>query len=97
MKKTIWKFPLVGAKTEIQMPKGAEILTVQTQYGNPVIWALVNPNAEKEARHFEIFGTGQDMPADMAIERTYIGTFQVPEMGFVENKILVFHLFERIN
>lgn len=51
MNKTIWKFELetTGNQT-LKMPIGAEILSVQTQFDKPCLWALVEPNAEKEDR-----------------------------------------------
>ena len=92
MKKSIWKFTVdVNDIVKLSMPKGAEILTVQTQHEIPRIWALVDPENEKEKRYFEIFGTGHPIPIDMGIERKYINTFQLEEGR------LVFHLFERID
>lgn len=90
MKKQIWKFSLGEGSNTILMPKDAEILTVQTQQLIPVIWALVDPNAEKEERHFEVFATGENIHCDMGIERKYINTFQIAD------GILIYHLFERI-
>jgi len=88
--KTIWKFPIpVASPVRIEMPKNAQILTVQRQDELACIWALVNPNAETEARYFEIHGTGNPMHEDMGVERKYIGTFQQPPF--------VWHVFERIN
>jgi len=72
------------------MPKDAEILTIQTQRDKPYIWALVNPENEKELRHFEIYGTGHDINDEEGINRKYINTFQL------YNGSYVFHLFERI-
>lgn len=92
MNKKIYKYPLkVADKQVIKLPVGAEILTVQTQNETPCIWALVNPENETQERHFEVFGTGHDVPNDMGIERKYINTFQLHGGG------LVFHLFERLN
>lgn len=89
MKKTIWKFAMnVDDNCHITMPKDAEILSIQTQNGIPCLWALVNPEAEKEVRNFEMFGTGHNIACN--IERKFIGTFQIDRLG------LVFHLFERI-
>lgn len=91
MKKTIWKFQLnPNDIIFIEMPKNAEILSVQNQKGIPCIWALVDPNAEKEERCFEIFGTGYTVLCDMGIDRKFIGTFQMYEAD------LVFHLFEKL-
>lgn len=91
MNKTIWKFPIQYNQTTVKMPKGAEILTVQTQNNEPYIWALVNPENEIELRTFEYFGTGHNVYCDMGIERKYINTFQI------DNGNLVFHLFERLD
>lgn len=88
--KTIWKFELTlhGA---IEMPDGANILTVQEQRGVPCIWAEVDTNAPMVKRHFDIYGTGHEMKVDMGVERKYIGTFQI------QGGALVFHVFERLN
>lgn len=40
------------------MPKGAEILCVQVQNRNPVIWAKVNLDNKIEKRSFIVCGTG---------------------------------------
>lgn len=93
MKKTIWKFKF---KTDnyftLDMPIGAEILTVQIQSNlNPCIWALVDPSQELETRFFEVYGTGQDIDCNISGKRKYIGTYQF------YNGDLIFHLFERIN
>ncbi len=91
MKKQIWKFAINTNSFTIKMPKGSEILTMQTQNETPCIWALVNPENVKELRHFEIYATGQDIHYDMANEHKYINTFQS------NSGSLVFHLFERVN
>ena len=91
MKEQIWKFPISPQRTKVQMPQGAQILTIQTQGEIPCIWALVNPESEMEIRYFEIFGTGHDVPVERGIERKYINTFQL------EGGKLVFHLFERVD
>ena len=86
--KKIWKFPLsIVDEISINMPKGAEILSVQVQKNNPCIWALVDPYAEVVKRNFSIFGTGHAIIEDNYI---FIGTFQL------YNGDLVLHLFEEI-
>jgi hypothetical protein len=70
------------------MPKGAEILTVQRQGNMACIWAIVDPNADRERRVFEVFGTGQSMHDDMGVEREYVNTFQQGPY--------VWHVFERL-
>lgn len=83
--KTIWKFPFpIEDHFKIEMPKDAVILTVQMQNGKACIWAIVNPNEEKEDKYFRLFGTGQP---NLLHYYKYIGTFQM------EQGTLVWHLF----
>jgi len=88
---TIHKYTLDPNKLAVEMPIGANVLTVQNQNENVCIWALVDTKKETETRYFEIFGTGHNIPVDMGIERKYINTFQL------QGGTIVFHLFERIN
>ena len=89
--KTIWKFELeVTDNQYVNMPYGAELLSVQTQGTTPCLWALVDAKNPTEERHFEVFGTGHPVNCDMGIERKYIGTFQL------SGGATVFHLFERL-
>lgn len=89
MSKAIWKFPLkTDDVQQIEMPEGAQILCVQMQGGNPCIWAMVDPEAEKTKRTFEIFGPGHPVPE---ATRMYIGTYQL------YNGSLVFHLFQLLS
>lgn len=83
--KTIWKYSLTDKINTIEMPKGAIILTVQSQKDCPCIWALVNPEKIREKRVFNIYGTGHDIDCEN-IE--YVGTFQACEED------LIFHVFE---
>lgn len=90
--KTVYKFPLEIKDTQtIEMPEGAELLTVQSQKGSLNIWALVDVGKPLIKRTFEVFGTGHPIYYDMGIERTYIGTAQTLGGN------LVWHIFERIN
>lgn len=87
--KTIYKYKLQADSNfniKIEMPIGAEILTMQTQNGEPYIWAIVNPDPEeeKEIRNFEIRETGSPIRR----EGKYVGTDQI--LGGA----LVFHVFE---
>lgn len=91
MKKKIYKYPIeIKDKQQLELPVGAEILSVQTQYGEVQMWALVDPNAQKETRMFEVFGTGNDVYYDMGVDRVFISTIQL------EGGALVFHIFERL-
>lgn len=91
MTKTIYKFPLdIKDIQTIEMPDGAEILTVQVQKGTLNMWALLDVEKPLTERVFEVFGTGHPVYCDMGINRKYIGTAQT--MG--DN--LVWHIFERL-
>ena len=92
MNKVIYKYPLgVTDFQKVLMPVGAEILICQTQFGEPKLWAFVNPNEiNKEYRNIEIFGTGHIVVCDMGISRKYISTFQM------YGGQSVFHVFECI-
>lgn len=75
-KKTIWKYRLkVTDEQLLEMPIGAEILTVQVQDGEPCLWALVDPDAVRENRKIYIFGTGNPLLNSISILK-YISTFQ---------------------
>jgi hypothetical protein len=95
--RTIWKFSTLTEgdfreRFTLQMPIGAEILTIQTDQKNnhPTIWALVDPESEVEDRHFELYGTGHSIEDDAGVERKYIGTYQYQKGEFVG------HIFEII-
>ncbi len=92
MIKRIFKYTIrADDRFEIEMPKDAEILTVQTQYDQPQLWALVNPDAPREKRVFRLAGTGHPINFDMGSEYKYINSFQLNDGA------LVFHLFEWVS
>lgn len=82
--KTIWKYELEGS-CSIKMPTGAEVLSVQVQRDVICLWALVDPEAEGEARRFLIHGTGHSVP-DVPLR--FLGTTMFGQGA------LVFHVFE---
>lgn len=57
--KTVWKFKL---EPEVEIPRGAKVLSVHEQLGDLWIWAIVNPNNRSETRRFAVFATGEDVP-----------------------------------
>lgn len=82
----IFKYSLdVVGKQVIQMPKGAEILTVQMQAGRPQIWAVVEPDNAPSPFEILMVGTGHEMPQEFG---RYIGTIQMLDGN------LVWHYFE---
>jgi hypothetical protein len=88
--KKIYKYDVeVNDTFEVEMPDGAEILTVQVQHQQPVIWALVETNNKTVKRFFRLIGTGNPIEMDEQESLNHIGTFQIT------GGALVFHLFER--
>ena len=86
---TIWKFPLDAEDViELDMPEGAEALHVSTQYGNPCLWARVDPKAPTEKRRFRFAGTGHPLTDDVG---RHIGSW------LMQGGALVFHLFEMVS
>lgn len=84
----IWKWALdVVDRQSISMPAGAQILTVQTQYGVPQLWALCDTTLPLTPRIFHIYGTGNVIRHSVAAG-WYVGTFQLSDGA------LVFHVFE---
>jgi hypothetical protein len=81
---TIWKFPLSQGGVH-DMPRGARILSVQPQAGELQLWALVDPAAPREPRRFGAFGTGQELPPQLA-ECSFVVT--------VQSGPAVWHIFE---
>jgi len=75
---------------ELDLPRGAKILTVGVQQEVPYLWALINPEAELETRIFRFVGTGHQIEEGVESLK-FINTFQM------RNGALVFHIFEVIN
>lgn len=90
MAHTIWKFELETTDIQrIEMPVGAEILCIQTQFEKPCIWALIVQKDLVQKRTFEIFGTGHPIPENA--KRKYVGSYQLSGGN------MVFHCFELLN
>lgn len=88
MKWRIFKYTLpYDREFTINMPFGARVLSVQTQNGAPMLWAMIDPEAEPEPRAFWQVGTGD--PFDYDKPGRYIGTYQLSSGTFV------FHIFEQ--
>lgn len=93
MSRSVWKFPIeVTDEFTIEMPKGARVLHVDVQrvsetnaqYEQPCLWALIDPDAEREQRTFYVHGTGHTFP----VGRVHLGSFLLYGGSFVG------HLFE---
>ena len=87
---TVYKYQLQpNDYIDIHLPTKAQILTVQTQFDKPCLWALVNPDNENVLRRFRLAGTGHSIKENES-ELFYHGTFQLMQGA------LIFHLFEII-
>jgi hypothetical protein len=85
--KEIWKYRL-SQNAAFDMPQGAKVLSAKSQYNQLYIWALVDPDAPKEKRFFQVHGTGHRINNSENLK--YVGT------ALIENDSLVFHVFERV-
>ncbi len=85
--KTIRRYHLQPTKIQaIKLPVASEILSVQLKGDDsPVLWAMVDPEAQEEERTISLYTTGAELPDDPG---TYRGTFQLYD-GSLE-----FHAFE---
>jgi len=89
MYKRIYKYPVKPGKFEIELPRGARVLSVATQKNDAVMWVLLDPNERvMEKRRFATIGTGHD--ADVVSGWNFVGTFQL------DDGALVFHLFDAL-
>jgi hypothetical protein len=97
---TIWKYQIeqyldltiMGEITRgnvvIPMPKGAEPLDVQVQYGDMYLWCIVDTDQPYVDTELFVVGTGHALPATIKYAPfRYIGTIQL------EDGMWVFHVF----
>jgi len=90
-KLVIFKYPIYSftVPTTIDLPKGAEILSVQSQNDIVQLWALVSPVAPIRQRTIILVETGQFFK--YTVKHKYINTFQMFE------ERTVYHAFEITN
>lgn len=80
--KTVHKYTL-DVETTLTMPKGAQLLYVGEQRGEPHLWAMHETTQPTEERRFRIYGTGHEMKE---WPKAYVGSIQTTG--------LVLHVFE---
>lgn len=81
MAASIWKFAIPrNQRSEIQVPIGAKVLSVQMQGDVICFWAKVDTDGMSVPVEFFIFGTGWKLPENIA-ELKHFGTVQ--DEGFV--------------
>lgn len=71
----------------LPLPKGAEIIYVGLQRGEPQMWALVDPAAETELRSFCVHGTGHTVAEG---DLKHLGSL------IMHGDALVVHVFEKV-
>lgn len=86
---TIFKYEIDNDDSEIELPIGAEILSVAFQHHILCMWMKIDTEVKMEIRNFEAFGTGHEIPQDMGFDYKFIGTAHTING-------LVFHAFERL-
>lgn len=79
--KTIYKYRFAE---KIEMPKGAQIISCQYQYGELYLWVIAGTNNEIETRNFVIYGTGHEIDPNL-------GLFHI---ATVQDGPFVWHIFE---
>lgn len=80
--KRVFKYELTADTVDLELPRGAQLLTVQLQNGVPMLWALVDDSIAPIKRCIGVYGTGH--PVD--VPGKYVATFQIDD--------LVFHVFD---
>lgn len=85
--KSVYKYPVsLDDYFQLDLPYGAEILSVQVQQEEVYLWALIDKKEDLiVTRKFRLAGTGHLISEP---NLKFIGTFQS------DNGYLVFHLFE---
>ena len=88
MARVIFKYPLKLTDTQlVEIPEGAERLTVQLQRDTICLWAIVDIRKQNEVRTVHIVGTGHPVP-DGFLE--FLGTVQMAGGS------LVWHVFMEV-
>lgn len=88
MAKTIWKYPIrIVDQQVLELPVGAEPLSVAMQHGDACLWALVDPQPELKKKQVTVFVRGTGHPMGPAEGARFIGTVLMLRGD------LVFHIF----
>jgi 3-polyprenyl-4-hydroxybenzoate decarboxylase len=72
----IWKIQLKKERTQlVKMPQISEIMDIQMQGGNPVMWFLTNPESKEIEVKINMYGTGWETH-ERASKDEYLSTVQ---------------------
>jgi hypothetical protein len=82
-KQTIWKYNLQVTEEHIlQIPEGSQILSLQLQGTQPVLWVLVDESRLPLKRRMYTYSVGKQLTPPPA-GQTYVGTYQLsPTMAY---------------
>lgn len=73
--KVIYKYTVPNERgTAIELPVDSQVVHVGLQRGDLMLWiehGAVDANTRRAPRHFDVFGTGHEIPDDSR----YVGTF----------------------
>lgn len=75
---TVWKYKLEDAATQVlTIPGLRRVLSVQTQHGYPVLWALVDLKRKPVQHKVRIYSTGARIDEREIVDHTFVGTYQM--------------------
>lgn len=89
--KTIYKYPIGkgGRGDVLVLPAATDILSVESQGTNIVVYGLVDPDTKETERYdFIIFGTGESIDVDLSAY-TFLDTVKLYDGSYM------FHVFYR--
>lgn len=91
--KTIYKydFPILPF-IAIELPEGARILTIRTQFSKVMLWAVVDTDKPMEVRQFVNVPTGKGFPEGLDFDK-----LRWQSTLHLEGGKLVIHVFELMN
>ncbi|ABL96800.1 hypothetical protein BcepF1.069 [Burkholderia phage BcepF1] len=99
MAKTIHKYHIdaargIAAISTIEMPRGAHILSADSEGSAFVVWAHIDQNAPFVNRHVYIAPTGTVTPEFLGRVPALIGRIDARPVSTNSNYILRFHAFD---
>lgn len=86
--KKVFKYTLnVTAEQVLELPKGAELISAKEQFGNIVLYALVNPEVKiYDGYNILVLGTGYEVSEHIE-DYTFLNTVKIMMGKFM------FHIF----
>lgn len=82
--KTIYKYPIkITDEQIINMPIGANIISIQMQNKIATIWAIVSTKEILTSVKIRVFGTGEEIPVGSVLRH----------VGSVQDRGYVWHIF----